>query len=220
MPVIFPPIDSAFPEGLLAIGGSLDTETLLTAYSQGIFPWPVSHDSPLTWFAPDPRGILEFTNLKISKSFKKFLKKTPFIVKFNQDFEQIVSHCALTPRKHEESTWITKEILHGYKNFFNDGYAYCVGTYENDVLVGGLYGVCIGDYVTGESMFHTATNASKFALYSLIRRLELSGIQWIDTQMVTPVIQSFGGCNIPRTEFMPKLNKAVKSGRARKQILP
>ena len=220
MPVIFPPIDSASPEGLLAIGGNLDTETLLTAYSQGIFPWPISHDSPLTWFAPDPRGILEFTNFKISKSFKKFLNKTQFAVKFNQDFEQIVSKCALTPRNHEESTWITQEIINGYKKFFDDGYAYCVGTYNNDLLVGGLYGVCIGDYFTGESMFHTESNASKFALYSLIKNLEASGIKWIDTQMVTPVIQSFGGCNIPRSKFMQKLNDSVHSGRVRKQILP
>ncbi len=218
MPIIFPPIESASPEGLLAIGGDLSTQTLLTAYSQGIFPWPISNDSPLTWFCPDPRGILEFKDLHISKSFKRFLNNHPFTVKFNTQFEAVITKCAKTPRQHEKDTWITNEIIEGYHNLFQSGYAYSVEVFLNDELVGGLYGVIIGNYVSGESMFHTQTNASKFALYSLIQQLKKKNILWLDTQMVTSTIKNFGGKEISRNEFIKKLNIATNSHHDRKNI--
>jgi leucyl/phenylalanyl-tRNA--protein transferase len=209
MPIVFPPIETASPEGLLAIGGNLDVETLLTAYSQGIFPWPISTDSPLTWFSPDPRGVFFIKDLHLSKSFIKFLKNNTFEVKFNTNFEAVLRNCGSAPRKHEEGTWITQEIVNGYNCLFDAGHAYSVEVYNGEELIGGLYGVSIGNYVTGESMFHKESNASKLALYALICTLKKNNILWLDTQMVTPVIESMGGREIDRKLFLKELNKVI-----------
>ncbi len=218
MAIVFPPLETASPEGLLAIGGSLDVETLLTAYSQGIFPWPISSNSPLTWFSPDPRGIIKVSDFHLSKSFHKFLKKNPYQVTFNRSFEDVLKMCATTLRKHETGTWITNDIIEGYTNLFNAGHAYSVEVYYENELVGGLYGVCIGDYFSGESMFHTMTSASKVALYSIIALLAKNKIHWIDTQMVTPIISSFGGSNISRSSFLTMLHQNISSKRTRDEI--
>lgn len=204
---IFPHVEEANEDGLLAVGGDLDIPTLTEAYLNGIFPWPVSKEFPLTWFAPNPRGILEFRDFKKTKSFQKFLNKTEFHCQFNQDFPEIINACANVKRKHEAGTWINEDIIKGYIKLFESGLAYCVGTYNKDKLVGGLYGVCIGEIISGESMFHYEDNASKFALNFLIEKLELIGLKWIDTQMVTPVLQSFGGKDISRKVFMKKLEQ-------------
>ena len=206
MAIVFPPVHQADLDGLLAIGGDLSVETLKTAYKSGIFPWPARPDYPMIWFAPNPRGILDFKDLKVNKTFKKFLKKTTYRISFNQDFEKIILECAKTFRKNEVGTWIHTSIIDSYTELFNKQLAYCVGTYEDDKLVGGLYGVCIGEIISGESMFHKKPNASKFALYNLVKRLEKNGINFIDTQMVTDVIASFGGKSISRTEFMQRLS--------------
>ncbi|MBD67068.1 MAG: leucyl/phenylalanyl-tRNA--protein transferase [Halobacteriovoraceae bacterium] len=205
MPIKFPPVHSATPEGLLAVGGKIDTETLKSAYTQGIFPWPISKNSPLTWFSPDPRGILELKDFHISRSFNRFLRKNPYTIKFNHNFEEVIRNCAVVKRKHEKGTWISQDIITGYNELFNQGLSYCVAVYHEKRLVGGLYGVCMGELISGESMFHKETNASKLAFYALVHQLESKGIRWIDTQMVTPVIKSFGGTEISRTNFIKKL---------------
>jgi leucyl/phenylalanyl-tRNA--protein transferase len=218
MPIIFPPIESASPEGLLAIGGNLDTETLLTAYSQGIFPWPISKESPLTWFSPDPRGIVYVEDFHISKSFTKFLKNNSLEVRFNTNFEEVLNNCASTVRKHEAGTWITQEILDGYINLFNAGYAYSVEVYNSKNLVGGLYGVTIGNFISGESMFHKESSASKLALYALISVLKHNNIEWLDTQMVTPVIESMGGTEVDRDIFLDELSKVINDKNTRDEL--
>ena len=218
MSVVFPPIESASEEGLLAIGGDLSQETLLSAYSQGIFPWPISKETPLTWFSPDPRGVLHLENFHLPKSFKKFLKKTNMIVKYNTNFEKVLLACAHTPRKNEQGTWITSEMLRGYNHFFNQGNAYSVEVYLDDKLVGGLYGVCIGGYVSGESMFHTETNASKVSLHALVTSLKHVGISWIDTQMVTPILASMGAQEITRKLFIEKLNQVINKKLGKEKI--
>lgn len=218
MPIVFPPIESASPEGLLAVGGNLDAETLFTAYSQGIFPWPISNDSPLTWFSPDPRGILFLKDFHLSKSFIKFLKSNPYTIKFNSDFEAVLRNCAQAKRKHEEGTWITEDIIKGYKDFFNQGYAYSVEVYKSNHLVGGLYGVTIGNYVSGESMFHKDSNTSKLALYALVSLLKKNSIEWLDTQMVTPVIKSMGGRELSRADFINLLTKSTAGNNSRESI--
>jgi leucyl/phenylalanyl-tRNA--protein transferase len=205
MAIVFPPVHQAAPDGLLAIGGELNIETLNAAYKSGVFPWPIEPDYPMTWFAPNPRGVIDLDDFKISKSLQKFLKKTNFTFKFNVDFEQIIEQCRKVPRKHESGTWIHPQIITAYCELFKNEQAYCVGTYLDDKLVGGLYGVCIGEIISGESMFHLSPNASKFALYNLILKLKSKGISFIDTQMVTEVIAAFGGKNISRTEFMQRL---------------
>ena len=211
MPVKFPPVEEASEDGLLAIGGDLNSDILIEAYSNGIFPWPVRPDYPMTWFSPDPRGVIDFSDFKIGKTLTKFLKKSPFIVKFNYDFPAVIQKCSETIRKHEVGTWIHPSIIKGYTDLFNKELAYCVGVYEDGELVGGLYGVCIGEMISGESMFHTKTNASKVALVSLINLLKSKGLNFIDTQMVTPVIAGFGGKNIPRKEFILKLKNLDKN---------
>lgn len=205
----FPPIEMADEHGLLALGGDLEVESLLLAYSQGIFPWPISKEYPLAWFSPDPRGILAFEKLHLSKSLRKFLKKNPYEIKFNTNFEAVIMNCSLVPRADNQGTWITQDLINGYIELFKQGYAYSVETYLDGNLVGGVYGVCINRFYSGESMFHTADNASKVALISLLYQLNQQGIGWIDTQMVTPVVESLGGVEIPRETYLKMLANSI-----------
>lgn len=209
--VEFPPIESADEHGLLAIGGDLEIDSLLLAYSQGIFPWPISEEYPLAWFSPDPRGILAFDKLHLSKSLRKFLKKNPYEVRFNTNFEAVIMNCARVKRNDQSSTWITQEIINSYIELHRQGYAYSIETYRDDILVGGVYGVCINRFYSGESMFHTEDNASKVALVSLLYLLKQRDISWIDTQMVTPVVETLGGLEIPRETFLQMLNVSLRS---------
>jgi leucyl/phenylalanyl-tRNA--protein transferase len=205
MESIFPPVDQASEDGLLAVGGNLDVETLSVAYKHGVFPWPVQEDYPLTWFAPNPRGIIQKEDIHFSKSLLKFIKKSNFTVKVNTDFDRVIYECAVTKRKNENGTWIIDPIIKGYTELFKAGKAYCFSVYLDDKLVGGLYGVCFGKLLSGESMFFKEDNASKQALYSLLNFIIEADIPFIDTQMVTPVIESFGGKNVSRDVFMVKL---------------
>lgn len=209
--VEFPPIESADEHGLVAIGGDLEIDSLLLAYSQGIFPWPISEEYPLAWFSPDPRGILAFDKLHLSKSLRKFLKKNPYEVRFNTNFEAVIMNCARVKRNDQSSTWITQEIINSYIELHRQGYAYSIETYRDDILVGGVYGVCINRFYSGESMFHTEDNASKVALVSLLYLLKQRDIGWIDTQMVTPVVETLGGLEIPRETFIKMLNVSLRS---------
>lgn len=217
MPVIFPPATSANEQGIVAIGGTLDVETIVTAYKNGIFPWPISPDYPLTWFSPNPRGILDFVDFHIPKSLTKMMKSLDYEIYFNRNFEKVIRACARVPRPNQSSTWISEEIIRGYCELFQQKYAYSVETYLNNDLVGGLYGVCIGEIITGESMFAIHSNSSKIALVHLIQELMKHGIQWIDTQMVTPVIASFGGKNVERDIFLEKLEQ-LDAGHSRVKI--
>lgn len=203
--IIFPPLKDADENGLLAFGGSLDTETLVTAYSAGIFPWPISEELPLAWFSPDPRGIIEYSDLKISKRLARYFSNKPMEVKFNQNFEAVIMNCAKIPRKNEEGTWITRPMIDAYINLHRAALAYSVEVYLEDHLVGGLYGTYIAGVASGESMYCTESNASKLALMVLMERLKENGISWLDTQMTTPVVESMGGSQIPRDEYVKRL---------------
>lgn len=201
----FPSLDKADEDGLLAIGGNLSTELLLIAYTQGIFPWPFSERQPIAWFSPDPRGVIESDKIHIPKSFKRFLNQHPYKVSFNTRFNEVIEQCSKIPRVGQESTWITKEMIAAYKKLFQDGFAYSVEITDDDKLVGGLYGVCIGEFFSGESMFHLKSNTSKLALYSILRKLQQNKIKFLDTQMVTPVTEMFGAHEISRDEFVNQL---------------
>jgi len=206
----FPPIEEADENGLLAFGGDLEISSLLLAYSQGIFPWPISERYPLAWFSPDPRGVIDFSNLHLPRSLKKSVRQKEWIITFNKCFDRVITECSkLSHRKGESSaqgTWITDEIIRSYNYFHQAGYAYSVEVWLNDDLVGGLYGTRLGRCFSGESMFHTQTDASKIALASLMYFLKSHDINWLDTQMVTSVVESLGGSEIPRDEFIQKLN--------------
>jgi leucyl/phenylalanyl-tRNA--protein transferase len=209
---IFPDVSMATEDGLLAVGGNLDIQSLTDAYTKGIFPWPVEEGYPLTWFAPDPRGLIKMENVKFSKSLLRFIKKMDFEVKFNTDFRSVITECAMTKRKHESGTWIYDNIIEGYTNLFNAKKAYCVSVYQNERLIGGLYGVCFGEIISGESMFYREDNASKVALYYLINKIKEAKIPFIDTQMVTPIVETFGGELVDRktyTELLNSLNTEI-----------
>lgn len=207
----FPSVESADDHGLIAIGGDLETDSLLLAYSQGIFPWPISKEYPLAWFSPDPRGILIFDKLHLNKSLRKFLKKNPYEVRFNTNFEAVIMNCARVKRNDQSSTWITQDIINSYIKLHKLGFSYSIETYLDDRLVGGVYGVCINRFYSGESMFHLEDNASKVALVSLMYMLKQRDIGWIDTQMVTPVVESLGGIEIPRKIFLQMLEVSLKN---------
>jgi len=216
--IIFPPVEEADTDGLLAVGGDLELDTLLTAYSQGIFPWPISLDFPLAWFSPDPRGVLDVETFHIPTSFKKWLKKTRFKVTFSTCFETVILRCAQAERKNQPGTWITSDIIQGYKKLFEAGHAYSVEVWDDsNELVGGLYGVCFGGYLSGESMFSSKTGASKLALLKLVELIKENDLKWFDTQMVTPVVELFGGFYLPREEFITRL-EAVDWNQKREDI--
>ncbi|MBF0360097.1 MAG: leucyl/phenylalanyl-tRNA--protein transferase [Oligoflexia bacterium] len=229
----FPSVECANEQGLLAIGGDLEVETLICAYTSGIFPWPIDERFPLTWFAPDPRGILFVKDFHISRSMKKILKKSTYKVTVNQNFHLIIKECANASNRQSDGeyekknkTWITQEMIDAYIKLFKAGYAYSIEVYESDnksdkelLLVGGLYGVVIGGMFTGESMFYSKNNASKIALIYLMERLSNIGVEWIDIQMVTPTLKSFGGKEILRSEFMSLLKEALKKSHQLKNII-
>lgn len=206
----FPPVETADEHGLLALGGDLEIESLLLAYSRGIFPWPISNEYPLAWFSPNPRGILAFDKLHISKSLRKFLKNNPYEIRFNTNFESVIMNCAMVARADNQGTWITQDIINSYIRLHKEGYAYSVETYLDGNLVGGVYGVCINRFYSGESMFHKADNASKVALIALLYSLNQQNIGWLDTQMVTPVVEGLGGVEIPRETYLKMLEVAIK----------
>ncbi|EQC44465.1 leucyltransferase [Bacteriovorax sp. BSW11_IV] len=211
MPIVqFPPIDKADENGLLALGGDLAPESLLLAYSQGIFPWPLGDDYPMAWFSPDPRGVLLLKNFHIPRSLIKFMKKSHYKVTFNQDFLGVMRGCQeLTNRKDQSDTWITEEIIEGYYNLFKEGYAYSVECYDNEELVGGLYGVCINSFFSGESMFFRKENASKVVLVKLFEKFQDMGVPMLDTQMVTSVVKAMGGEEIKRKDYIKLLQSAL-----------
>ena len=205
--IVFPPIESATEDGLVAIGGDLEIDTLSEAYKQGIFPWPISVELPLAWFSPDPRGILDFNQLHLPRSFEKYLRKHPYQITFNQAFDEVIRECARIKRNGQSQTWITQDIIIGYEKLFRHGQAYSVDVWREDKLVGGVYGACFGDFFSGESMFSREENASKVGLHGLIKHLSDRGVKWLDTQMVTPVVESFGGKYISRSSFLERFKE-------------
>lgn len=206
--LVFPNPELAEEDGLLAIGGDLSKERLLLAYTNGIFPW-YNKGEPILWWCPKPRFILIPSEIKISKSMKKIIKKGMFKVTFNNDFKGVIDNCK-TLREEKEGTWITEEMEEAYIDLNNSGYAMSVETYLDDQLVGGLYGVKIGKTFFGESMFSKVSNSSKIALIYLAKKLEKEGVKFIDCQVHTNHLESMGGKFIEWPEFKTMLQEGVK----------
>lgn len=206
--LIFPDPSLANDDGLLAVGGDLSLERLLLAYQHGIFPW-YDEESPLLWWALNPRMVLFPDHFKVSKSLKQLINKNIFEIRIDSNFDGVVNHCKTVARKDQESTWITGEMKNAYLNLFNNGFAHSVETYFQGELVGGLYGVAIGKVFFGESMFHLKSNASKVAFYFLIKKLKDLGYKLIDAQMETPLVKSFGGKLIPLEEYRNILSTSI-----------
>ena len=205
----FPPVDSASPEGLLAVGGDLRPERLLEGYRHGIFPW-YSDDQPILWWSPDPRTVLFPDTLHISRSLKRSLRPGLFRVTLDQCFRDVMQHCAgPRPQYPDGGTWITAEMLEAYTRLHELGYAHSVETWQEGQLVGGLYGVALGGAFFAESMFTRVPDASKVGLVLLVRQLHAWGFRIIDCQQASPHVMSFGAEEIPRREFLDHLAAAL-----------
>jgi leucyl/phenylalanyl-tRNA---protein transferase len=207
--LLFPPIEYAEPDGLLAIGGDLSPKRLMLAYSQGIFPW-YSENTPILWWSPDPRLVLFPHELRVSKSLQRVIRKELFSVTFNQAFLEVISRCATVRRGYGEGTWILPEMAEAYFQLHRMGYAHSVETWYEGELVGGLYGVAIGRAFFGESMFALRSDASKVALVYLVRLLLKEGFELIDCQVTTNHLQSLGAREIPRKDFLKLLSYALR----------
>ncbi|GLX80316.1 leucyl/phenylalanyl-tRNA--protein transferase [Thalassotalea insulae] len=197
----FPPPDSALsdPNGLLAIGGDLSAKRLVAAYSQGIFPW-FNEDEPILWWSPSSRAVIPVEQLYINRSLKKLLNKKLFSVTINQAFEQVIDYCADAPFR-REGTWINSTMLAAYKHLHQLGYAHSIEVWHQQNLVGGLYGVAINGFFSGESMFYLKDNASKFALVGLVNVLKQQGVKIIDCQITNPFLTSMGCIEVSRATF-------------------
>ena len=205
----FPAVEHATPEGLLAIGGDLQTERLLEAYRHGIFPW-YNEGQPILWWSPDPRTVLFPERLHVSRSLKRSLRPGRFLVTFDRSFDRVVRHCAGPRPQHPEGgTWITPAMIEAYVALHEEGYAHSVETWQGDQLVGGLYGVAIGSAFFAESMFTKVDDASKVALVSLVRQLRAWSFRIIDCQQSSPHVLRLGAEDIPRREYIEHLSKAV-----------
>ncbi|GAA4115993.1 leucyl/phenylalanyl-tRNA--protein transferase [Aquimarina addita] len=199
----FPPVSSAYEDGLLAVGGDLSVPRLVNAYQNGIFPW-YDEGQPIMWFSPDPRMVLFPEELKISKSMKQLIRKDQFTISFNTVFEQVIEHCAITSRPGQDGTWITSDMRKAYTDLYALGYIISTEVWQEGALVGGLYGVWLSDkkIFCGESMFSKVSNASKFGFIKLIEFLKEKEVRLIDCQVHTDHLASLGAKEIPRDVFM------------------
>jgi len=210
----FPPIEGALtePNGLLDLGGDLSRARLFSAYSQGIFPW-FSEDDPLMWWSTDPRAIIDIEQLRINRTLAKAIRKAPYIITLNQDFIQVIQLCADAPFR-EDETWILDDMQAAYINLHEQGHAHSIEVWLNcdenqKELVGGLYGIAINGFFSGESMFYKQSNASKFALIALGELLKSKGIDFIDCQLLNPFLEDMGAKEVSRYDFIQRQQSAI-----------
>ncbi len=210
--LIFPPVELAEENGLLAIGGDLSPERLLLAYRNGIFPW-YSEGEPILWWSPSPRLVIFPTELKISKRLARLIRQGTFSVTMDIAFSEVITACASTDSRQEKGTWITDDMIKAYCRLHDMGYAHSVECWLGGKLAGGLYGISLGTVFFGESMFSKQPNSSKVALVHLIKKLQKWNFDLIDCQMKTEHLMQFGAREIPGNEFQNLLTKnAANSG--------
>lgn len=190
----------------------LNPSNLLHAYKQGIFPWMIEGYDLVPWFCPPERAIIEFAELHIPKSLAKTRKRTEFTFSIDKAFDDVVYACAKVSRNGQRGTWITQDIYDSYNELHRLGFAHSVEVWENDSLIGGLYGVDAGGVFCGESMFHLRSDASKLAFLHLVDHLKSRGSVWLDIQVMTPHFQILGAKEIPRDDFLQKLEHTLGSG--------
>lgn len=201
----FPDPQRAGRDGLVAIGGDLSVPRVLLAYRTGIFPWTVD---PLTWWSPDPRGIFELEQFHVPRSLARVIRKAVFQTTVDRAFRQVMEGCAASgPGR--RSTWITAEFLEAYTRLHLEGHAHSLECWRGGQLAGGIYGVAIGGFFAGESMFHRTSNASKIALFHLVEHLKSRRFVLFDIQMLTPITAQLGGTTIPRGQYLQRLAKAI-----------
>ncbi|MCB9506522.1 MAG: leucyl/phenylalanyl-tRNA--protein transferase [Myxococcales bacterium] len=197
------------PDGLVAVGGDLSPRRVVAAYARGIFPWPIK-GAPLAWFSPDPRMVLDWTDLRVSRSMRKESRAPDLRVSMDEAFERVVAECARVPRPGQPGTWITHGIRDAYTELHEVGVAHSVEVWSAGELIGGLYGVSLGAMFCGESMFHRRTGASKLAFVTLARQLEAWGFDFLDCQLHTSHLESLGAHTEPRAQYLERLARAVQ----------
>ncbi|MGI9237750.1 MAG: leucyl/phenylalanyl-tRNA--protein transferase [Woeseiaceae bacterium] len=205
-PDAFPPVDAALsePDGLLAAGGDLSSERLLTAYRRGIFPW-YDEGQPLLWWSPEARCVFRPGDFHLARRLRRSLKQSTAEVRINTDFGAVIRACA-APRGAQHGTWITAEMIVAYERLQREGWAHSIEVWSQDSLLGGLYGLAIGRAFFGESMFSRATDASKIALLALSRMMEMNELGILDCQLVSRHLMSLGATIIPRKQFVNTLD--------------
>ncbi len=213
---VFPPAQLAEPSGIIAVGGDLSPQRLLTAYASGIFPW-FSEDDPLVWWSPDPRMIVQPGDLHISESMQKLMKKNKYEITFDQNFKGVIQQCA-APRDGQPGTWITPAMKKAYQKLHRLGFAHSVEVWDKmvpcrtkRVLVGGLYGISLGKCFFGESMFSRRPNVSKLAFFALAQTLFKRGFLLLDCQLPTEHLKSLGAKEVSREDFLALLQTGINS---------
>ena len=202
--IVFPPPAMAEPDGLLAIGGDLSPKRPLTAYGLGIFPWYAA-GAPILWWSPAPRLVLFPKEFHLSRRLARLVRQEKFALSADQAFRQVMTHCAAMRSPTRTETWINEEMIEAYCRLHQLGFAHSIECWQGDILVGGLYGVCLGRVFFGESMFSEVSGASKVALHALVRHAQEHGIRLIDCQMRTEHLVSLGAREIPREQFQQLL---------------
>ena len=199
--LIFPPVEMASTEGILAFGGDLQPQRLILAYQSGIFPW-YNEGEPIIWYSPEERMVLFPEELYISKSMRRLMAKNEFTLSWNKAFEQVIDQCQKSPRKDQLGTWITEDMKQAYIKLYKMGFAKSIEVWRKDELIGGLYGIDLGHVFCGESMFSKVSNASKLAFIHLVQELQKKNYKLIDCQVYNEHLESLGAREIPRSEFM------------------
>lgn len=210
MPSFFPDPSLDFEQGLVTVGGVLSPELLLEAYGKGIFPWP-QEGYPMLWFCPEKRGILNFSDFKIPQRLQRSLKNYSKIkITRNENFEFVIRACAKQKRVGQTGTWISDEIIEAYTQLSRMDVAQSWEVWNEGEIVGGGYGVLVRGIFSGESLFHHQTDMSKLALIRMVKDLQAEGHDWIDTQMVTPLLASFGAIEISKLDYLKRLKADQK----------
>jgi leucyl/phenylalanyl-tRNA--protein transferase len=196
------------PTDLVAVGADLEVDTLIEAYTKGIFPW--NGDDPIRWYSPNPRMILEPEKVHVSRSLEKVIERGELRIEYDRDFRRVMSECMDVPRPGQDGTWITPRMIDAYEKLFRLGIAHSVEAYQGDELAGGLYGLTFGKAFFGESMFARTPNASKVALVRLCRDLARLAFDFVDCQQVTPHLAKMGAAPIPRKQYLARLQEALR----------
>jgi leucyl/phenylalanyl-tRNA---protein transferase len=208
--LVFPDPSEAEESGLLGVGGDLSAERLLLGYASGIFPW-YSKGQPILWWSPDPRMVLRTGELKVHRSLAKRIRHAGYRITLDQRFAEVISKCSKAPRKGQAGTWITPEMLAAYVKLHELGFAHSVEAWEGDRLVGGLYGVALGRFFSGESMYAEADDASKVAFVHLVRQLVIWGYPLVDSQVYTAHLERFGAREVPRADYLAAIAPLVRA---------
>lgn len=214
----FPPVDTADEDGLLAVGGMLTPDWLIDAYTHGIFPWPMNEDYPITWFSPDPRAILPLDEAHFSRRLLRTIRHKNWIYRIDTAFVDVIYGCA-ADREDEPGTWITSKMIDAYCEMHRLNFAHSFEVWEPSPdgesatppkLIGGVYGLAFNRFFAGESMFHTVTDASKAALWFLVKTLKENGFLLFDLQVINDHTRQFGTIEIPRSEYLRRLKEALR----------